>query len=232
MKVEGVNGLNIQQSGELRMEENMDAESKSLQNQISNAQKQLQELSSKDGMSMEERSKKRQELLKTIHDLNNQLKQRQVELQKEKRRTDEISAEQEAAVQPENDEEQKLKGVSETSVKAVISADYALDYAQAQDNVASDIRGRVDVLASEIRLDEGRGSSVEKKQEELSRLEQKAQNATAYRNNILSDAAKEIKEAQEKDEDKSDKKDKSDAVKKAAFIVPGTKKGTTIDVLW
>ena len=57
MKINGLNGVNSQSSGTGMMQSN-DSVSKNLQNQIANAQKQLQELSANKEMSMEEKMKK------------------------------------------------------------------------------------------------------------------------------------------------------------------------------
>ncbi len=63
---------------------NADQETKSLQKQIAEKQKQLQELSSNEEMSMEEKMKKRQDIQKEITELNNQLRQHQIEQRNEK----------------------------------------------------------------------------------------------------------------------------------------------------
>ena len=60
MKINGINGANTQIGGMNIMQSN-DSVSKNLQSQIANAQKQLQELSSNNEMSLEEKMKKRQE---------------------------------------------------------------------------------------------------------------------------------------------------------------------------
>ena len=49
-----------------------DSVSKNIQNQIANAQKELQELSSNKEMSIEEKMNRRQEIQQQITDLNNQ----------------------------------------------------------------------------------------------------------------------------------------------------------------
>ena len=65
MKINGINGANTQIGGMNMMQSN-DSVSKNLQNQIANAQKQLQELSSNKEMSLEEKMKKRQEIQQQI----------------------------------------------------------------------------------------------------------------------------------------------------------------------
>ena len=83
MKVNGIAGMNTQ-IGQMGMSKGTDSFSKNIQNKIASAQNQLKELSSDKEMSLEEKMKKRQEIQKQIVDLNNQLRQHQVELRKQK----------------------------------------------------------------------------------------------------------------------------------------------------
>ena len=79
MRINGLNGANTPAGG-MNMTKATDSVSKNIQNQIANAQKQLQELSANKDMSIEEKMKKRQEIQQQITDLNNQLRQHQIEL--------------------------------------------------------------------------------------------------------------------------------------------------------
>ena len=65
MKINGLNGTNTQTGG-INMMQSNDSVSKNIQNQIANAQKQLQELSANKEMSIEEKMKKRQEIQQQI----------------------------------------------------------------------------------------------------------------------------------------------------------------------
>ena len=56
-----------------------DAYTKNIKNQIAQAQKEMQQLSSNQELSMEDKMKKRQELTQKISDLNNQLRQHEIE---------------------------------------------------------------------------------------------------------------------------------------------------------
>lgn len=82
MRINGLNGANTPVGG-MNMTKATDSVSKNIQNQIANAQKQLQELSANKDMSIEEKMKKRQEIQQQITDLNNQLRQHQIEQRKE-----------------------------------------------------------------------------------------------------------------------------------------------------
>ena len=57
MKINGINGSNTQM-GQMGMNQATDSYSRNIQNQIANAQKQLQELSSNEEMTLEEKMKK------------------------------------------------------------------------------------------------------------------------------------------------------------------------------
>ena len=74
------NGMQAGSSGRITQ---LDSVSKNIQNQIANAQKKLQELSSNEGLSIEDKMKKRQEIQQEINNLNQQLRQHQVEQIKE-----------------------------------------------------------------------------------------------------------------------------------------------------
>ena len=60
-----------------------DSVSKNIQNQIANAQQKLQDLSSNEELSLEDKMKKRQEIQQEITNLNQQLRQHQIEQRKE-----------------------------------------------------------------------------------------------------------------------------------------------------
>ena len=218
MKINGLNGVNTQAGG-MNMMQTTDSVSKNIQNQIANAQKQLQEISSNKEMSLEEKMKKRQEIQQQITDLNNQLRQHQIEQRKEQQAKkssmdDMLGGSKKTAPK---DGKQSI-GLSQASMTAIISADSAMAQAQVQDSVATKMEGRAGVLESEIKLDSARGGTVEKKQEELAEVEQKAVEAQSAQMDTLADANKKLEEAAkvnqqtEKTDDKDKKTDKKDTV--------------------
>ena len=87
MTINGISGANTQ-AAQIGMNQAMDSYSKNIQNQIANAQKQLQELSSNEEMTLEEKMKKRQEIQQQISDLNMQLRQHQIEQRREKQQAE------------------------------------------------------------------------------------------------------------------------------------------------
>lgn len=204
-----VNGTNAQagvQSGRMNKLMEMDSFSKSINNQIANAQKQLQELSENKDMSMEEKMKRRQEIQQQITDLNNQLRQHQIEQRKEKQEQAAKSAEKKESGKNEN----KGAGLSQASMTAIISADAALSQAKVHGSVATKMEGRAGVLEAEIKLDSANGGNVEAKKEELAKVQQKAVAAGTSQTDTLVSAGKDIEEASK--EDKTENKDEDVSV--------------------
>ena len=238
MKINGINGANTQVGGMNMMQSN-DSVSKNLQSQIANAQKQLQELSANKEMSLEEKMKKRQEIQQQIADLNNQLRQHQIEQRKEQQAkkssmNDMLGGSKQATPKAGN----QGTGLSQASMKAMISADSAMAQAKVHGSVATKMEGRAGVLEAEIKLDQARGDDVEKKKEELAEVQQKAVQAESAQMNTLADANKELEAAAkadqqaEKTDDKDKKTDKKDAVsnEKEDTAVAETEETKTADV--
>ena len=213
MIINGINGTNAQM-GQMGMNSATDSYSRNIQNQIANAQKQLQELSSNEDMSLEEKMKKRQEIQQQISDLNMQLRQHQAEQRKEKQQAKGSSMD-DMLGGTENTKNAKAgnksTGISQASMTALISADSSMKQAKVQGNVASRFEGRAGVLEIEIKLDESRAvnglsANTEGKKAELAEVEQKAMDVTATQMETLGEVNKSIEEAN-KAEEQSDSKD-------------------------
>ena len=196
--VNGINGVNTQM-GQMGMNQATDSYSRNIQNQIADAQKQLQELSSNKDMTLEEKMKKRQEIQQQISDLNMQLRQHQIE---QRRAAQSRSERQRAKGSSTNDmrggtskAESKSTGLSQASMTAMISADSSVKQAKVQGSVAVKMEGRAGVLESEIKLDKVRGNDTQAKEEELAEVEQKAQAATTSQLSTLADASRTMEEA-------------------------------------
>ena len=195
MTINGISGANTQ-TAQMGMNQAMDSYSKNIQNQIANAQKQLQELSSNEEMTLEEKMKKRQEIQQQISDLNMQLRQHQIEQRKEKQQAKGSSMD-DMLGGTNAKTGSKSAGLSQASMTAMISADTSIKQAKVQGSVATGMEGRAGVLEAEIKQDAGRGASVEKKKEELADVTQKAQAATASQMNTLAEASKAMEKAAE-----------------------------------
>ena len=231
-----VNGITKTGAGtqafQLKMNQGTDSVSKNIQNQISNAQKQMQELGDNKEMTMEEKMKKRQEIQQQINDLQNQLRQHQIEQRKENQQktgssmNDMIGGSKQAPRKARGG-----NGMSSASMQAIISADSSMKQVKVQGAMKSELDGRAGVLNAEIKVDQARGGDVTKKKEELAKVEAKAEDITQSQMNTLSDANKKLEEAAEADQeaartDKSDKKDKTDNKEKQAGVVSGQESGS------
>ena len=192
MKINGINGANAQM-GQMGMNQAADSYSRNVQNQIANAQKQLQELSSNEDMTLEEKMKKRQEIQQQISDLNMQLRQHQAEQRKEKQQAKRTSMDDMLGGTKGGKSDSKSAGLSKASMTAMISADTSIKQAKVQGSVATSMEGRAGVLESEIK--NNHGSDVTKKKEELADVKQKAQAAAASQMNTLAEANKAVEEA-------------------------------------
>ena len=192
MKINGIGGANAQM-GQMGMNQATDSYSRNIQNQIANAQKQLQELSSNEEMTLEEKMKKRQEIQQQISDLNMQLRQHQMEQRKEKQQAKGTSMDDMLGGTKGGKSGSKSAGLSQTSMTAMISADTSIKQAKVQGSVATSMEGRAGVLESEIK--NNHGADVTKKKEELADVTQKAQAATASQMNTLAEANKTMEEA-------------------------------------
>lgn len=192
MRINGLNGTNMQ-TGTMGMAQADDSVSRNIKNQIANAQQKLQELSSNKEMSSEDKMKKRQEIQQEIMNLNQQLRQHQIE-QRREQQSKSSSSMDDMIADTKKTSSKKDTGLSQTGMKAMISADSSVKQAKAQGSVATQMKGRAAVLESEIKQDVGKGNT-EQKQAELSVLQGKAQAATDSQMSTLADADKSIKEA-------------------------------------
>ncbi len=189
MAINGINGTNTQM-GQPGTNQATDSYSRNIQKQIANAQKQLQELSSNEEMTLEEKMKKRQELQQQISDLNMQLRQHQMEQRKEKQQ-EKASSMDDMLGGTKAKAGEKSTGLSQASMTAMLSADTSVRQAKVHGSVAAEMKGRANVLKAEMK----QSGSTEAKTAELADLEQKAVNATASQMNTLAKADAAVKEA-------------------------------------
>ena len=128
MNVSGIQSGNAQNISSAMPSKGTDPVSQSIQKQIADAQKQLQEISADDRLSVEDKMKKRQEIQQQITSLNQQLRQHEIDLRKEK---------QETAAEKMDTAQTKESKSAQNSMKTMISADSALKQADVYDKVAT-----------------------------------------------------------------------------------------------
>lgn len=205
MKVGSMSGASLQgagggiQAGSVGMQN--DSVSRNIRDQIANAQKRLQEISSNQDMTLEEKMKKRQEIQQEITNLNQQLRQRQIEQRKEQQSkassADDMSDGKQGTGRTKSGNN-KGAGLSQTSMQAMISADSSMKQAKVQGSVAARMEGRAGVLRAEIKQDAG--GNTEAKEAELAQTEQKAASAAASQMNTLGNANQTMEEAAKADQ--------------------------------
>lgn len=165
-----------------------DVVSKSIKKQIENAREQLQEVSSNEDLSMEEKMKKRQEIQKEITMLNQQLRQHQIELRREKQEEQTVQASQSRQTQQTTEG----SGLSRAGMQTMLSADSSLKQAKVQGSVSARMEGQAGVLKAEINQDKGKNTQA--KEAELAEIEKRAANTTASQMDTLSDANQALQE--------------------------------------
>lgn len=206
MRINGISGTNTQ-VGQMGISHASDSYSKNIKNQIAGAQEKLKELSSNNEMSLEEKMKKRQEIQKQIADLNNQLRQHEMEQMKQQRQEKRSSTEE---IQGRNGKTRagksgkKGRGLSQASMKALISAGSAMDQAQSGQQISTQIEGQANVLKAEIKQDKQAGIDTQAKEKDLAGLEENLAKAQASQMEILGKANEEMREASQAEE-KTDK---------------------------
>lgn len=212
MRINSTNGVNPN-PGQARMQQQKDSVSKDIQKQIADKQKELQNLSSNSELGMEEKQKKRQEIMQEISDLNNQLRQHQMELRREAAQTRKNQSSGSSVDELTGGRTKKAgkqgRVMSQASMQAVISADSAVKQAQIQGSTANRLENQAHILESEIKQDKGR-TDVTKKEEELTRVEQRAEEAEASQMNTLSDAGELIEKAKETESKETQTKEKAE----------------------
>lgn len=209
MRVQNVN--NDVANMKTGMSQSADATTKNLQSQILAKQQELKKLSENQDMTMEAKMKKRQEINQQIADLNRQLRQHEIEQRKEKQK-EEASMNDMLGGEPANNaasaqQSQTNSGLSDANMKAMISADASMKMSDVQGSVSASLERIATVLRGEIKQDAGRGVSVDRKEQELADIEQRALNAAKGQMKELKGAHDSVKDAR-KDAIKEARKDK------------------------
>lgn len=187
----------------------MDSKGKEVQTQILDAQKKLKELSFDNVMNEEEKEKKRQQIQQQIAELNQELKKRQLELQRKQQDSASLAAspaEKQAISDPNGlegsqspDQKSQTAPYGQTATKAFIAAGSAVGHANSQGKLASELKSKMRILQGEIKQDEARGKDTSFKQKELEKLESKAARLSGSGFSFLADASKELRQAAKKE---------------------------------
>lgn len=181
MTINGINGASTQ-IGQMGMNQATDSYSRNIQNQIADAQKQLQELSSNKDMTQEEKMTKRQELQQQISDLNVQLRQHQIEQRREKQ-------------QKQSSFDDMIGGNQRTDAAdtgVIISLSTTKEQIAGMKKVRTDLQGKLRTAQTE---------------EEKADLQEKIDNITQNIGDKVKETQDTISDYQNAEQDKTDKTD-------------------------
>ena len=176
MKINGFNGTNTQ-AGVMGMAQANDSVSKNIQNQIASAQQKLQDLSSNEELSLEDKMKKRQEIQQKITNLNQQLRQHQIEQRKEQQ--SKKSSMDDMVTGTKNTSAKKGTGLSQAGMRAMISADSSMKQAKVQGSMATQMSSLSDANKSmeEAAKADNRTDAAETKKDQTQKAENTQENA-------------------------------------------------------
>lgn len=90
-----------------------------------------------------------------------------------------------------------MMGISRGSMNALLTAGSRMEQASMQGRVANNVRANANILRSEIKQDAGRGASVEKKENALKEMEEKADAVENTQFSSLSEVRKSVEQAAE-----------------------------------
>lgn len=200
MSISGVSASKNVLAERMLKQEPVDAISKSIENEISDAQRRRQQVSKQD-LSADEKVKKRRELQQEISRLNNQLRQRQAETRKEQNkekvakerdaenvRIDDEKKAQNAASKKDETKEKEAEGKTvkmqdakkgNINEQTVVSAEDAISRSRLHSRVVSGIRNDIKILEGEIRQDKARGENVDDKKEQLDKNRNRLRSASS-----------------------------------------------------
>jgi hypothetical protein len=179
-----------------------DAQLKSIQDQITRVQKEMQKLAENKGMSLEQKMDKKKELEQQLQDLNKQALQRQSEIQKEQKAP---KTQQQESMQ--NSQESDADSMGAAKMQGIISAATAMAQVKTLGTVKNNMEGQAGVLGIEIKLDQERGASVEHKEAKLADLQDKINSTASNMMKQISDVDKTLEESKNSTQDTIDKKD-------------------------
>ena len=239
MAISSISGMGMK-ADQLQVSPAADMYTKNIQQQIMDTQKEMQELSSDEALTMEEKMKKRQELQQEISDLNNQLRQHLAEKKKEQQELKKAAAVEEDTRGADTNVQEDGRGISGKGMSAMISAGTSIKHAQSQDRVKIKLEGMAGVLRAEIRQearaetgkDASRGS-VETKERELEKVEKKLSDVSSAQMSSLKDANQVMKDAAkaELSDEKAGKTGQNQNEKEVWLISDSQKKGMKLSGL-
>ena len=169
MGIGSVTSMNGMSGMQMTMAGSTDSKSKSIQNEITGVQQQMQKLSSKEELSVNEKTNERKKLQKEISSLNTELKQHQEELQKSQRREIMMAQLQEDTTKEDAIDEKEKKsidtdsdtGLSGKETSAPVPADTSAQQASQPGTIIANNKDGIVIFKGESNPDEKRGVDTE-----------------------------------------------------------------------
>lgn len=194
---------------------NQDEQIRSIQFEIENVKKELQNLSVNKEISYEEKTVKRKELQLQLQNLNQELAQRRMQIQEERRAAAKAELQEVNQINTDNDER---NGIITGTMQGLIGAEASLKYITTLKSVKTQMEGRSATIESEIKIDKSRGISTLKKEAELAKLNDRIIASSAEIMDKMSEISGglNIREGSGKWEDSEDDNESEEKVRKAA----------------
>ena len=218
------NSSNFYNSIQKTSEKQKDGVSESIQKQIDNLKAQMTSISENEDMSVEAKMEKKKELQSMIDELNNQLTQRKIEVQKQNQEEKaEVIDNTDLNIQQTVNTNQVASSMDETSMKSLIGAGIAMSRINKAESVKTNMKGEAGVLSEEIKLDSARGRDTSGKQSRLGKIKGNISSISVNNAAKLSDVNKEMEETKgkksEKEADKIENVNDPTKTKKAKGIL-------------
>lgn len=196
MQITGVQASNNYQKPINNSQE--DAVIKNAQKQIEALNKQLQTLSENEDMEPKIKAEKKQELQKQINELNTQIRQREIELRKEKQTANQPS---ESNPRQAKNEESSGAGFTKSVTGGLISVSNALKGAKDLNGLNKRLTGRAGELNAEIKADLSRGADTAAKEKELEKVNKGIKSTAEGSVKMLADAKEELDKSEKEDDE-------------------------------
>lgn len=159
MGIGSITSTNSMSSMQLAMARSTDSESKSIQNEITGVQQQMQKLSTSEELSVNEKTNERKKLQNEIANLNTELKQHQEELRRSQRREIMMAELQEDKELAEEEKSEDKIQTEETSLDKKDEKNLPTDNLQSEETKKDDIADKdtktIDSNDNDIDIDTG-----------------------------------------------------------------------------
>ncbi|MCI1958557.1 MAG: FlxA-like family protein [Clostridia bacterium] len=200
----GVNSANFSKT-QNKNNINQDSCLKSIQKQIEDVQKKLQNLADNDKMSPQEKMVMQKELQQQLQDLNKQAAQRRMAIMQEN--SAKLTDNSQANSATGKKEVQNYDVIENSTMQGLINAGVSMKQASTAHSVKTNLDGKVNTLKSEIQFNSAMGKSTDIKESELADTNARVNIASSNMISKLSDSNKKIENAKDNDESRDNEDD-------------------------